>query len=157
LRAPWLEVVLTWTERNLPWGGGRLPEDRSEDAVQREHQLRLGPAAHAQEPPLPSPGLHGSGQLLEDLHVGAAEVVDGLLPVTHSAEKSALEREAAWTLRAERPWRPVACLGEEEGELQLENVRVLELVEEERADARLLARPEPRFGRQEVPGADEQL
>src|SRR6185369_4957116 len=87
----------------------------------------------------------------------APKVVDGLLPVAHGTEKAGLEREAAGAVGAERACRPLACLGEEEGELQLEDVGVLELVEQERADAGLLPRAEPRVGREEITRADEQL
>ena len=71
--------------------------------------------------------------------------------------KPGLEREPSRAVRAQGPRRPVPCLGEQEGELQLEDVGVLELVEEERPDAGLLARPEARIRRQEVASADEQL
>ena len=147
LRSPGLEIILAGAERDFPREGRVRPEDRTEDPVERRDQLRLRPAADAEEPPLASSGLHGAGQLLEDFHVGAAEVVDGLLPVAHRAEKAGLEREPSRAVRAQGPRRPVPCLGEQEGELQLEDVGVLELVEEERPDAGLLARPEARIRR----------
>src|SRR5262249_44824808 len=105
LRAPREEIVLAGPERNLPPGGRGGPEDRTEDPVERGDELRLCPAAHAEETPLAPSGFDGAGQLLEDLHVGAAKVVDGLLPVTHRAEQAGLERESPRAFRA----RPARC------------------------------------------------
>ena len=74
-------------------------------------------------------------QDLEHGHVRAAELVDGLLAISHRAQEGGLERERAHhvLLRAQGPGAALALLGQEQHQLELQPVGVLELVHEQRA------------------------
>ena len=111
----------------------------------------------AEEAPFPALRLHRDGELLEDFHLRAPEVVDGLLPVSHRPEQPRLERQGRRALGSQRARSAGARLGEEVHQLELHPVGVLELVEEERPDALLLPGTERGVPGEQRPGAEQQL
>ena len=121
------------------------------------HQGGTGAPALAKEAPFAALGLHRTGELLEDLHLCATKVVDGLLPVSDCPEQPGLERQRRGTHGAELPGTSSARLGEEVDQLQLDAVGVLELIEQQRADSGLLPAPEGRVSAEQRAGPEEQL
>src|ERR1700757_5284270 len=102
-------------------------EVRAEELVDRGEHLGAGPVVERERERL----LDGLAPLAEDLHVGVAEAVDRLELVADEEELG---------------------LGgpEQVDDLRLEAVRVLELVDEDRAEAPLLALAELRLRAEEV-------
>src|SRR5215470_20311634 len=151
-RANRLLVVVLGSVRNLVRARiETFAHQLQKGSIEKRDQVRRGPSVGAQIDAPTTFRLDLLRQNFEDRDIRTSKLVDGLFSIAYRAEQLWLQRNLP--LRADRTHgsrRALPPLGKQEHDLQLKAIGVLELVDQQGADARLNLAPDVRLMAQKV-------
>ncbi len=154
VRAPSFATSFRTASRGRGFGSSVFPEDVVEALVDEGEHGRDGAEVGGEGQDFPTARFDEALHLLVDRDVGAAEAVDALLGVADDEELAGLRggrRASPW------PWARLLVLGQEEGDLGLQGVGVLELVDQDVVEALLEVAADREVSGQDVAGLQEEV